>query len=104
MFASIANKDDCILTIAKENKPKPKVVMRLDRLSVFDEGKLMDSGETPYNEGLASEVLSFEIIPYNHTADFKGILDKSKTMLGQPSNGVTKGMVNKLHLWGITEI
>ena len=104
IFASIANKDDCILTITKENKTKPKVLMRLDRLSVFDEGKLMESGEMPYNEGLASEVLSFDIIPYNQIADFKGILDKPKTMLGQPLNGVTKGMINKLHLWGITEI
>ena len=104
IFASLANKNDAILTIAKENKTRPKVQMRLDKLSVFEEGKLMNSGEMPYNEGLASEILAYDVIPYDQIKDFKGILDRPRTMLGQPENGVTKGMINKLRLWGINEI
>ena len=104
IFASLANKNDAILTIAKENKTRPKVQIRLDKLSFFEEGKLMNSGEMPYNEGLASEILGYDVIPYDQIKDFKGILDKPKTTLGQPENGVTKGMINKLRLWGITEI
>ena len=105
VFASLASKEDAVLTVVKENKNKsPKVVMRVDSLLLFDEGKLMDGGETPFNEGLGSEVLAFDVIPHEHLQDFKGVLDMSKKMLGHPNNSTTKGMVNKLHLWGITAI
>ena len=104
VFASIANDGDGILTISKEAKTRPKVVMRLDRLSQFDEGKLMDPGVLPYNEGLMSEIVAFEIIPAQHLQDFDGILDKKKNFIGYPANDVTRPMVNKLHLWGVCEI
>ena len=78
--------------------------MRLDRVSNFKEGRLMDSGELPYNEGLLSEVLAFDVIPSEYIEDFKGILERPKTSLGYSENNVTRGMVNKLRLWGITEI
>ena len=104
VFASIAKEGDAVLTISKEDKNRPKVMMRLDKLSNFEESRLMDSGELPYNEGLASEILAYEIIPNADIEDFKGILDRPKTSLGYPDNPVTKGMINKLHLWGITEI
>lgn len=104
IFASLAKKDDAVLTISKENKTRPKKMMRLDKLSNYDEERLMDSGEMPYNEGLASEILGYDVIPSEFIEDFKGILDRPRTSLGYPENTVTKGMVNKLHLWGITEI
>ena len=104
IFATIANKDDAILTISKENKTRPKVLMRLDRLANFEERRLMDSGEMPYNEGLVSEILAYDVIPNEYIEDFKGILERPKTSPGHPENSVTKGMVNKLHLWGIKEI
>ena len=104
IFASLANKDDAILSISKENKSRPKVVMRLDRLSNFEEERLMDNGELPFNDGLASETLAYEVIPQEYIDDFKGILDRPKTSPGFPENNVTRGMVNKLHLWGIKEI
>ncbi len=104
IFASLANTEDAILTISKEDKTRPKVVMRLDRLSNFEEGRLMDSGEMPYNDGLVSEVLAYDIISKEYLDDFKGILGRPKTSPGHPENAVTKGMVNKLHKWGITEI
>ena len=78
--------------------------MRLDRVSNFKEERLMDSGELPYNEGLMSEVLAFDVIPNEYIEDFKCIMERPKTSLGYPDNNVTRGMVNKLHLWGITEI
>ena len=104
IFASLANDDAAVLTISKEDKTKPKTLMRLDRVSNFKEGRLMDSGELPYNEGLLSEVLAFDVIPSEYIEDFKGILERPKTSLGYPENTVTRGMVNKLRLWGITEI
>ena len=104
MFASIASPEDGVMIISKENKTHPKVVMRLDSLSKFDEGKLMDPGQLPCNEGLISEVMGYEVIPAKHLHDFDGILDKRKTFVGYPSNNVTKPMVNMLHLWGIDEI
>jgi hypothetical protein len=104
MFASIAGDDDAIMIISKENKTRPKVVMRLDHLSSFDEGKLMDPGQLPYNEGLMSEIMAYEVIPAKYVPDFDGILDKRKTFIGYPANNVTKPMVNTLHLWGVKEI
>ena len=104
IFASIANDDDAILTISRENKTKPKVVMRMDTISNFEEGKLMDDGELPFNEKLASEFLAFDIIPARYKHQFDGILDKIKSFVGYPQNTVTKPMVNALHLWGINEI
>ena len=104
VFASIANADDAVMTISKENKTRPKVVMRLDYLSTFDEGKLMDPGMMPYNEGLMSEIMAYEIIPAKYVHDFDGILDKKKSFIGYPANDVTKPMVNTLHLWGVKEI
>ena len=104
VFASIASADDAILTISKENKTRPKVVMRLDYLSEFDEGKLMDPGVMPYNEGLMSQIMAYEIIPALYIHDFDGILDKKKNFIGYPANDVTKPMVNQLHLWGVSEI
>jgi len=104
IFASLANENDAILTISKEDKTRPRVLMRLDRLSEFEEGRLMDSGEMPFNEGLASEVLAYDIIPSEIIEDFSGILGRPKTTLGSPENTVTKDMVNKLHSWSINEI
>lgn len=104
IFASLANKDDAVLSISKENKSRPKVVMRLDRLSNFEEERLMDNGKLPFNDGLASETLAYEVIPQEYIDDFKGILDRPKTSPGFPENSITRGMVNKLHLWGIKEI
>jgi hypothetical protein len=104
VFATIADDDDAIMTISKEDKTRPKVVMRLDHLSSFDEGKLMDPGQLPYNEGLMSEIMGYEVIPAQYVPDFEGILDKKKTFIGYPANNVTRPMVNTLHLWGINEI
>ena len=104
VFATIADDDDAIMTISKEDKTRPKVVMRLDHLSSFDEGKLMDPGQLPYNEGLMSEIMGYEVIPTQYVPDFEGILDKKKTFIGYPANNVTRPMVNTLHLWGINEI
>jgi hypothetical protein len=78
--------------------------MRIDQLSEFEEGRLMDSGEMPFNEGLVSEVLAYDVIPSEKIEDFSGILGKPRTTPGYPGNTVTKDMVNKLHHWGITEI
>ena len=104
IFASLANDNAAVLTISKEDKTRPKTLMRLDRVSNFKEQRLMDSGELPYNEGLMSKVLAFDIIPSEDIEDVKGIMERPKTSLGYPDNNVTRGMVNKLHLWGITEI
>lgn len=104
IFSSIGGKEDAIITISKEDKAHPKVLMRLDYLSRLGEGKLMDGGTMPYNEGLAREILAFDIIPYKYIKDFKCILDRPKTTLGLPKNEVTKDIVNRLHLWGIIEI
>ena len=104
IFASIAKGNDAVLTISKEDKTKSKVVMRLDSLSKFDEGKLMDSGKLPYNEGVVGQALTYEIIPNEHIDFFSGILDKPKTTPGFPKNSNTKNMINKLHSWGINEI
>ena len=101
VFASPAGKDDAVLTIAKENKARPKTLMRLDRLQNFEEGRLTDKGVIPYNEDLAGKILAFDIIPSEHLDDFKGIIDRPRTSLGQPG---TTSMTNKLHLWGIKEI
>lgn len=104
IYASLANDDDAVLTISKENKTRPKTLMRLDCVSSFKENRLNDSGELPYNEGLMSEILAFDVIPSEYKEDFQGLMERPKTTLGYPLNTVTKGMVNKLHLWGIKEI
>ena len=104
IFASIAQKDDAVLTISKENKTHHKTMMRLDRLSNFEDGKLMDKGKLPFNEGLASEILAYDIIPNDKLSEFKGILDKPKTTLGYTANNVKGGIVDKLHSFGINEI
>ncbi len=104
IFATIAKEEDAVLTISKEDKTRPKNMMRLDRLSNMDEGKLLDSGDLPYNEGLASRILAFDVMPSEYLGDFTKILDRPKTSLGFPDNPVTKDVVNKLHLMGIKEI
>jgi hypothetical protein len=104
IFASVAKKDDAILTISKEDKSKPRTMMRLDMLSNFEEGKLLDCGELPYNEGMMDKILAYDVIPHEAIGDFKGILDRPKNSLGHTNNAVVVGMVNKLHLWGIKEI
>ena len=104
VFASLAGEDDAVLTIVKENKSRPKTFMRVDRLKNFEAGMLTDKGEIPYNEDLISEVLAFDIIPGEHLDDFRGIIDRPKTSLGQSSTSDTKSITNKLHLWGINEI
>ena len=104
IFASLAGEDDAVLTIAKENKSRPKTFMRLDRLQNFETGRLTDSGEIPYNEGLAGEILAYDIVPGEYLDDFRGIIDRPKSTLGQSSASGTKSITNKLHLWGINEI
>lgn len=104
VFASIAYPDDAVLTISKEDKTHPKVVMRLDQLSTFEEGKLMDQGQMPFNDGLMSEIMAYEVIPAKYVHEFDGILDRKKNFIGYPANNVTKPMVNTLHLWGVKEI
>lgn len=102
IFASIGKQEDAILSICRESKGKPK--MRLDSISKFEEEKLMDGGTLPFNEGLMNQVLAFDIIPAKYKNDFSIILDKTKSSLGSLYNPATKDIVNKLHLWGITEI
>lgn len=104
LFASIAKSEDAVLTICKEDKAKPKVVMRLDTISKFEEKRLMDGGELPYNEGLMGEILAYDIIPSAQKEEYASVCDKAKTFLGYPSNTTTKGMINNLHLCGIKEI
>ena len=79
-------------------------MMRLDKLSNFEDGKLMDKGKLPFNEGMASEILAFDIIPNDKLYEFKGILDKPRTTLGNTYNTVNDGIVDKLHSFGINEI
>lgn len=45
IFASIADKNDAIITISQEDEARGKVVIRLDQLSNIEEGRLMDSGK-----------------------------------------------------------
>lgn len=51
-----------------------------------------------------SQIRAYDIIPSEYADEFKGIMDRPRTSLGYPVNTVTKDMVNKLHIWGITEI
>ena len=99
VFATIANENDAVLTIFEEDKTNPRVLMRLDPLSNFEDNRITDSGKLPYNEGTASKILAYDVIPNEFIGEFRGILERSK-----PENDVTKGMVQKLRKWGITEI
>lgn len=104
VFATIANEKDAILTISKEDKARPKVFMRLDRLSTFESERLADSGKRTYNDGLASAILAYEVIPNEYLEEFNGIMEKPRTSLGYPKSPTTQEMINKLHLWGVNEI
>ncbi len=104
IFASIADNNDAIITISQEDKARGKVVIRLDQLSNIEEGKLMDSGKMLFNEGLISKVLAYDVIPSRYIEEFKGILDKPRTIAGYPENSATKRIIEKLHRWGIIEI
>ena len=104
VYASLAQKDDAVLTISKEDKARPRVLMRADSLSNFEETRLMDGGELPYNEGLMGEILAYEVIPTKFVAEFEGVLNKPKTSLGYPDNALNSGIINRLHEWGIREI
>lgn len=104
IFASLANQDDAVLTISKSVKTLQKPLMRLDKLSGFKEGKLMEKGETPYNSGLLSEVLAFDIIPGEDTKWFEKIMNVPKTSLGVTNYPETKRIADRLHAWGINEI
>lgn len=104
IFASLAKDDDAVLTISMEDKTKPKTLMRLDLVSIFNEGRLNDCGERPFNEGLMRVVLAYDIIPNGDIEDFKVILGRPKTSLGYPVNDITRKVVDKLHQWGIKEI
>ncbi len=104
IFASLANQGDAVLTISKGIKTPAKPLMRLDKLSSFKDGKLMEKGELPYNNGLISEALAFEIIPQKDINTFGKIQNLQKTTLGYSKNPETKKMVDILHSWGINEI
>lgn len=104
IFASLARDDDAVLIISKEDKTKPKILMRLDRVSEVKKGGLNDCGERPFNEGLMRTVLAYDIIPSGDMEDFRAILGRPKTSLGYPVNDITQKMVDKLHQWGIKDI
>ena len=104
IFASIASGNDAIITISKENKMRPRVMMRADRLSSFDEERLTDSGEMKFNEDLVSDIIAYDVIPEEYLEEFSGILDRKDSFVGYPANNVTREMVERLHRWGITEI
>lgn len=104
IFASIASDEDAILTISNDNKSRSKVVMRLDSISNFEEDKLSSTGESPFNDGIIENVIAYDVIPGKYKNEFKKILDLKKTTAGSTNNAVTKGIVEKLNDWGITEI
>ncbi len=101
LFASIAHEDDAIMTIGKENKGKQKPFIRLDSITCFDEGKLMDSGQQPCNEGLISDVISYDIVPKSEIPLFANMLDRPKTSVGTALEAVKSDVREKLLSWDI---
>ncbi len=53
----------------------------------------MDPGQLPYNEGLMSEIMAYEVIPAKYVPDFDGILDKRKTFIGYPANNFSFSVI-----------
>lgn len=65
--------------------------MRADSLSKFEDGRLLDSGTMPCNDGLMSEILAYEVIPAKYKSEFNGILDKKENSGWLPSRTINKG-------------
>lgn len=102
-FASIAHNNDAIMTIGRENKGKQKTFIRLDSIKTIEEGKLMDSGQQPCNEGLISDVISYDIVPHNELSIFAQMLDRPKTSVGAAFYSLKSDVKEKLLSWGHCE-
>lgn len=84
IFAAIAFDNEGIISITEEDRKEHRTMVRIDTISKIEKCRLSDKGSRIYNEGLASKVLGYEIVPSETLSDVKNILDKDIRTLGFP--------------------
>ena len=102
MFATIAGKDDAVLNVVRDNKTRSQVVMRLDRLKNYPEGRITDGGSVVYKESLLGCPIDFEVIPESDLDLYSTIIDMPAKHLGWNVNETTRPIVNQLTQIGVT--
>lgn len=106
IFASVAQSDnDLILSVIKENKNNPNIVIRADKVGEFDEEQLQDDGRTPCNENLIGEIVTFDIVPASMAEEFRNITNLDLTRAGHTFNNGSrmKSIIRKLRSLGFPE-
>lgn len=104
IFASVAKSDnDLVLSVIKENKNNPNIVVRADKVGAFEEEQLQDNGRTACNENLVGEIIAFEVIPASMADDFSNIVNLDPTRTGHPLNKSAKmqPIIRRLKEFGI---
>lgn len=83
-FATIAQPDDAIISVTREDKTRGRAMVRVDDLKDIPEGRLSDKGTRLYNVGLASEVLAYGIVLADDKDNVKTLMDRDTKTLGFP--------------------
>lgn len=102
IFASVAKKNELILTISVDKVGKTK--FRVDSECEFEDGKLNDKGECKINDDLIKSIVAFDVLPETDRKVFTNVLDKQGTFIGSEPNWSAEPMIKKLNEYGITSI
>lgn len=102
LFATIAMKDDALISVNKEDNSKGRIMVRVDALSNLDPGRLQVKGQRLWKEGISKEVCAYEIAPEKEQSILSGILNRSDTTLGQPLKTSPQDVKDSLKRCGIS--
>lgn len=102
-FASIASADDLLVSLTEEDKKtRPRRMVRADRISLIEEGKMGARGARVYNEGIARNGVIYEVIPgRQHDEVLRNIIDRDVRSLGFPIKTIPADMIATLAEHGI---
>ncbi len=100
VFASIAQPEDAVVSITKEDKTKGRMMVRIDKLSEIEEDNLTGSGERLYKEDIGI-VIGYEIAPADQLSNVEVLMGKNERCLGMAFSILSTEVKQQLSLWGI---
>lgn len=96
LFATIANDNDAIIGLIRENKSSARVVVRVDKVDKIYEGKLSERGCQACNDGIISEAVAYEMAPGRELPALKRIVDMDARTAGLPLKTLSNDLASKL--------
>ena len=82
-FATIAQPEDAVVLTSHDGKNKNRKMVRIDKLSEFEEGTLASPGERVYKEGIG-EVMAYEVVLHEQQEGVEVLMDKDARSIGMP--------------------